>query len=108
MDEMKHADALIERILYLDGVPNMQRLSPVKVGTDPIEQHRLDLAVEVDAVQRFNQAIALSREHGDNGTREMLAEMLTSEEKAIDWIEAQLGIVDQIGKEAYLAEQIHA
>ena len=107
MDEMRHADRVIDRILYLDGVPNMQRLFPVKVGTDPLEQHRLDLEVEVDAAERMNRAIALAREKGDNGTRELLEDMLKSEEHAIDWLEAQLGIVEQIGVERYLAQQIH-
>ena len=107
LDEMKHADSLIERILYLDGVPNMQRLGSVKVGEDPVEQHRLDLAVEVDAVQRLNKTIALCRDQGDNGTRQLLEDLLKSEEEAVDWLEAQLGIIEEIGKAAYLAEQIH-
>ncbi len=105
--EMKDADALIERILYLEGVPNMQRYSPVRVGEDPIEQHRLDLAVETEAIARLNKAIALCRDKADNGTREMLEEILEGEEESADWLEAQLHIVGEIGKEAYLAEQIH-
>jgi bacterioferritin len=107
IDEMKDADHVIARILYFDGVPNMQRLSPVQVGEDPIEQHRLDLTVEVSAVERLNRGIALCREKGDNGSREMLEDILTGEEESVDWLEAQLHIVDEIGKEAYLAEQIH-
>jgi bacterioferritin len=105
--EMKDADEVIERILYLEGVPNMQRLSPVKVGEDPIEQHKLDLALEKDAVERLNKGIALCVGKGDNGTRELLEKILTGEEKSIDWLEAQLHIVGEIGKERYLAEQIH-
>ena len=70
--EMKDADAVIERILYLEGVPNMQRLNPVRVGEDPIEQHRLDLALETEAIVRLNAGIALCREKGDNGSRELL------------------------------------
>ncbi|MBW2398771.1 MAG: bacterioferritin [Deltaproteobacteria bacterium] len=105
--EMKHADNVIERILYFDGVPNMQRMNPVRVGEDPIEQHRLDLALETDAIERLNKAIALCREKGDNGTREMLEEILQGEEEGADWLEAQLHIVKEIGKENYLAEQIH-
>jgi bacterioferritin len=108
LDEMKHAQSLIERILYLDGVPNMQRLGPVRVGEDPVEQHRLDLAVEVEAIKRLNDAIALCREKGDNGSRELLESILEGEEEGADWLEAQLHIVDEIGKEQYLAEQIHA
>jgi len=108
LDEMKHAQSLIERILYLDGVPNMQRLGPVRVGENPIEQHRLDLAVEVEAIKRLNDAIALCREKGDNGSRELLENILEGEEEGADWLEAQLHIVEQIGEEQYLAEQIHA
>ena len=107
IDEMKDANAVIERILYFDGTPNMQRLNPVRVGEDPIEQHKVDLALETEAIERLNKAIALCREKGDNGTREMLEGILKGEEHAADWLEGQLHIVGQIGKEAYLAEQIH-
>jgi bacterioferritin len=106
IDEMKDADKLIERILFLDGVPNMQRLSPVRVGEDPIEQHKLDLAMEIEAVQRYNRAIALAREKGDNGTRALLEDALKGEEHSVDWLEAQLHVVSEIGKERYLAEQL--
>ncbi len=105
--EMNDADAVIARILYFDGVPNMQRLSPVRVGEDPIEQHKLDLELETEAIDRLNRAIALCREKGDNGSRELLEHILEGEEESADWLEAQLHIVDEIGKEAYLAEQIH-
>jgi bacterioferritin len=105
--EMKDADALIERILFLDGVPNMQRLNPVRVGEDAVEQHRLDLALETEAIKRLNDAIALCREKGDNGTRHLLEHILEGEEEGADWLEAQLHIVDEIGAERYLAEQIH-
>jgi bacterioferritin len=107
VDEMKHANTVIERILYLDGVPNMQRLSPVRVGENPIEQHKLDLAVETEAIDRLNRCIALCREKGDNGSREILESILEDEEEGADWLEAQLHIVDEIGPERYLAEQIH-
>ena len=105
--EMKDADAVIERILYLDGVPNMQRYNPVRVGEDAVEQHKLDLALETEAIERLNKAIALCREKGDNGSRELLESILKGEEEGADWLEAQLHIVDEIGKERYLAEQIH-
>jgi len=107
IDEMKDADAIIERILYFDGIPNMQRMNPVRVGENPIEQHKLDLAVETEAIARLNKAIALCREKADNGTRELLEDILKGEEHAADWLEAQLHIVDEIGAPAYLAEQIH-
>jgi bacterioferritin len=105
--EMKDADRLIERVLYLEGVPNMQRLNPVRVGEDPIEQHRLDLAAETESIKRLNGAIALCREKGDNGTRHMLEEMLRGAESSADWLQAQLHLVEELGKERYLAEQIH-
>jgi len=106
--EMKDADAVIDRILYLDGVPNMQRLNPVRVGEDPIEQHKLDLALERDAIERLNKGIAVCAGKGDNGTRELLEKILVGEEAGADWLESQLHIVGEIGKERYLAEQIHA
>jgi len=104
---MKDADKVIERVLYLDGVPNMQRMGPVRVGEDPIEQHKLDLGVETEAIKRLNDAIALCREKGDNGTRELLEVILEGEEEGADWLESQLHIVGEIGKERYLAEMIH-
>jgi bacterioferritin len=107
IEEMKHADRVIERILFLEGIPNMQRLDPVRAGENPIEQHRLDLEVEVRAQKFLNEAIALAREQADNGSRELLEGILTNEEESIDWLEAQLHIVEEIGAAAYLAEQIH-
>ena len=106
IDEMKDADHVIERILFLDGVPNMQRLFPVRVGEDPIEQHRLDLALETEAVGRYNKAIAIARDKGDNGTRALLEQLLRGEEHSVDWLESQLNVIEQIGKERYLAEQL--
>ena len=107
IEEMKHADNVIERILFFDGVPNMQRMNPVRVGENPIEQHELDLALELEAVKRLNDGIALAREKGDNGTRELLESILVDEEEGIDWLEAQLHLVQEIGREAYLSEMIN-
>jgi len=107
IDEMKDADKLIHRILYLDGVPNMQRLNPVRVGEDAVEQHRLDLALETEAIQRLNDAIELARTKGDAGTRELLEDVLEGEEESADWLETQLHLVEELGKERYLAEQLH-
>jgi bacterioferritin len=106
IEEMKDAEKLIDRILFLDGVPNMQRMNPIKVGEDPIEQHRADLAIELEAVARLNKAIALCRDKNDSGTRELLEHILKGEEDSIDWLEAQLHVVQDIGKERYLAEQL--
>ncbi len=107
IDEMKDADKVIDRILYLDGIPNMQRLNPVRVGETITEMHTVDLALEVGAVARLNKAIAAARDAGDNGTRMMLEDILTGEEHAVDHLEAQLGIIETIGEAAYLAEHIH-
>jgi bacterioferritin len=106
IEEMKHADIIISRILFLEGVPNMQRYFPVKVGEDAIEQHRLDLQVEYDAVKRLNAGITLCRDKGDNGTRELLEMILQQEEEGIDWLEAQLHLVEIVGRERYLTEQM--
>jgi len=107
VSEMKHANAVIERILYLEGIPNMQRLNPVRVGEDPVEQHRNDLALEVEAIARLNKAIALCVAKGDNGTRELLAAILKNEEEGADFLETQLHLIEEVGKAKYLAEQMH-
>jgi bacterioferritin len=106
IEEMKHADKLIERILYLDGIPNLQRLGPVRVGQEPIEMHKVDLALEQEAVARLNKAIVLCLDKRDAGTREILEHVLGEEEDSIDWLEAQLKIVADIGRERYLSEQL--
>ncbi len=105
--EMKHADELIERILFLEGTPNVQRLDPVRVGEEPVEQLELQLLTEKESVERLNRVIGQARDKADNGTRELLEDLLTSEEDAIDWLEAQLHLVQQVGRERYLAEQIN-
>ena len=107
IDEMKHAERLIERILYFEGVPNMQRLFPVRVGETVPEQFDVDLQLEYTAVERFNRGIALAVERGDNGTRELLAEILVSEEEHVDWLETQQETIRQIGLEQYLSQQLH-
>lgn len=106
IEEMKHADSLIERLLFLEGVPNMQRLNPVRVGEDAIEQHQLDLALEVEAVERINRGIQLALDKHDAGTRELLEHILQQEEESVDWHEAQLHLVNEIGREHYLAQQL--
>lgn len=107
IEEMKHADDLIERILFLEGLPNMQRLAKLKVGESVPEQFKVDHALELDAVARLNKAIELAVEVHDNGTRELLEEILTSEEAHIDWLEAQMELIKQVGEQNYLSEQIH-
>jgi bacterioferritin len=106
IEEMRHADKVIERILYLGGVPNMQRLSPVRVGEEPIEMHKLDLTLELEAVARLNRAIQLCLSKNDGGTRDLLERLLAEEEDAIDWLEAQLHQLADMGRENYLAQQL--
>ncbi len=106
MDEMRDAEKLIERILYLDGVPNLQRYGTVGVGETVPEQYELDLATEVAAVERYNRGIALAVAKGDNGTRELLEDLLTDEEEHLDWIETQQRVIAEIGLENYLSEQL--
>lgn len=106
MGEMKHAQDVIDRILYLDGVPNMQKYMKINVGQTVTEQHQFDLSVEKDAVDRLNKGIELCRAQGDNGTRLLLEQILADEEGHIDWLEAQLLQIQQIGLPNYLAQQI--
>ncbi len=106
--EMKDAEALIDRILYLEGAPNLQRLGSVMVGENVPEQLRLDLEVEREAIARLNRAIAACVEEGDNGTRELLEEILEGEESHADWLETQLHLIGELGEAHYLAQQLHA
>jgi len=107
IDEMKHAEALMERILYLDGMPTMNELFPLRIGRNVKEQIENDLALELDAIPRLNDGIALAVKVGDNGTRELLTKILTDEEHHVDYLEAQLHIIQEIGLDNYLAQQIH-
>jgi bacterioferritin len=106
IEEMRHAQEVIDRILYFDGVPNMQKYMKINVGKTVPEQFKLDVAVEYDAVARLNKGIELARAQGDNGTRALLETILKDEEGHIDWLEAQLGIVEEIGAQNYLAQQM--
>lgn len=103
--EMKDADALIERILYLEGLPNLQRLNHVGVGESIPEQLALALELKDAAVERYNRGVALSRGLGDNGTRHLLEDILREEEEHLDWIEAQQRILRDIDTERYLLLQ---
>jgi bacterioferritin len=106
LEQMKHADKLVERILFLEGVPNLQRLGKINVGQTVPEQFKLDLAVEYDAVKRINEGIEVCRTKGDGGSRELLEQMLRDEEEHVNWLEAQQQLLKQIGEQGYLAEQI--
>jgi bacterioferritin len=106
IDEMKHAESLIGRILFLEGSPTVSDLSPIKIGSDVEAQLKNDLAGELGAVKDYNADIALAVEVGDNGTREMLEGFLKDEEEHVDWLEAQLDQIAQMGIQNYLVEQI--
>jgi bacterioferritin len=106
LGEMKHADRLVERILYLEGMPNLQKLGKVNVGQTVKEQFRLDLEVEKAAIKALNAGIETSRSLGDNGTRELLESILEGEEEHANWLEAQLTLIEQVGEANYLAQQI--
>jgi bacterioferritin len=106
IDEMRHAEKLIRRILFLDGKPIVNELSPITIGADVGAQLRNDLAAELGAVTAYNDVIRLAAEVGDNGTRELLEEILADEEDHIDWLEAQLDQIEQMGIQNYLVEQI--
>jgi bacterioferritin len=104
--EMKHAEEVIERILFLDGIPNMQRLGKINIGESVPEMLRLDLGLEMDAVAHLNKQIVTCNELDDNNTRHLLEEILEDEEEHVDWIESQLSLIEQVGVQNYLAAQI--
>lgn len=106
MEEMRHADRLIERILYLEGLPNVQKLGKVNVGQTVPEQFRLDLEVEKSAIKALNAGVETCRSLGDNGSRHLLEDILRESEEHANWLEAQLTLIQQAGEGAYLAEQI--
>ncbi len=105
VEEMKHAEKHIARILFLEGMPIVNKLNKMHIGESVEAQLRNDREAEAGAVQAYNEAIRLAVEVGDNGTREMLAEILRQEEAHIDWIEAQLDQIKHMGLQAYLSEQ---
>ena len=106
IDEMKDADVLVERILYLDGMPNLQTIDKLHVGENPPEKLAAALELERQAITRLNAGIAKATEVGDNGTRDLLASILSGEEGHADWLESQLTLIEQIGEANYLAQQI--
>ncbi len=106
VDEMKHAEHLIDRILFLEGVPNVQKLNKVMIGESVEEQLKLDLDVEHGAVKRLNDGIIVCREVRDGGSEELLMEILEGDEEHVDWLETQLDLISKVGAQAYLAEQL--
>ncbi|CUU53532.1 bacterioferritin [Frankia sp. CcI49] len=107
IDEMRHADALIERVLYLDGLPNLQRLHSLRIGETVPEQLETDRSQEDEAVELLRGGIALCRSKNDVGSAVLLEKILVSEEEHIDWLDAQLTLIEQLGATNYLTQQIH-
>ncbi|MGH9001424.1 MAG: bacterioferritin [Acidimicrobiia bacterium] len=105
--EMKHADKVIERILFLEGVPNMQRLGSVRVGETVPEQFSVDLSLESEHVGRLNRCVETCKAEGDNGSRLLLEEILEESEDHVDWLETQIALVAKLGEELYLSTQVH-
>jgi len=108
IDEMKHADAVIERILYLGGLPNLQRLWHLRIGETVPEQIASDLALENEAIPRLQAGVASLRAAGDVGSALLLEGILRAEEEHKDWLEMQQDLIEQIGLQNYLAQQMHA
>jgi bacterioferritin len=106
MEEMRDSEELIDRILYLEGHPNLQRLGVVRVGETAVEQIQLAVELERTAVRNLDGYVARCVELGDQGTREFLAAMIAEEERHVDWWETQLATIEQIGEPFYLAQQV--
>ncbi|GLR14901.1 bacterioferritin [Chitinimonas prasina] len=106
IDEMKHADALIERILFLEGLPNLQELGKIYIGEDVKEALQCDLKLEMEAIPLLKEAIAHCEKVHDYISRELFEHILESEEEHVDWLETNLGLIEQIGYQNYLQSQI--
>jgi bacterioferritin len=106
MDEMKHAEQLVDRIVYFDGIPNLNKIGRVKVGKDVPEQFELALGLETGQLERINGAIDICDDANDDGTRLLLEPMVTAGESSIDWLETQLAAIEALGEANYLAQQL--
>ena len=107
IDELAHAEALMERILFLRATPNMTDLSPIKECNDAKEQLESDLALEMEAVERLNTAVKIATQAGDNVSMQLFSKILADEDHHVDYLESQLHIIGEIGLDNYLAQQIH-
>lgn len=107
IDEMKHAQSLVDRVLFLEGIPNLQKLDPLNIGESVQEQLKCDLEIEQQAIPRLKDGIALCNKAGDHVTREMLEHILVDEERHVDWLESQLQLIQDVGLQNYLAQQIN-
>ena len=108
VDEMKHADSLIERTLFLEGLPNLQELGKLHIGENPKEMLECDLKLEMEATPLLREAIAYAESISDFVSRELFENILESEEEHIDWLETQLELINKVGMENYLQEQMHS
>jgi bacterioferritin len=106
IEEMRHAESLMERILYLDGTPTMHELFPLRIGRNVKEQLQNDLQLEYEAVARLNKGVQTCVDANDNGSRELIVKILQDEEHHVDYLEAQLNVIQEIGIENYLAQQL--
>jgi bacterioferritin len=106
IDEMRHAEAIMERLLFLDGVPNMTEPMQLSIGANVQAQLDSDLKLELAAVVMYNEGVKLARDQGDNASRELFERLLKNEEEHVDWLEAQLHQIKEMGYERYLGQQI--
>lgn len=106
IDEMKHADQLIERILFLEGLPNLQDLGALRIGENTKEMLSCDLALEMDAIPDLRDGIQYCEEVRDFISRDLLQDILESEEEHVDWLETQLGLIDKMGMENFVQAQV--
>jgi bacterioferritin len=106
IDEMKHAEKLITRILFLEGIPVVSHLEKISIGSDVAAQHKNDMNSEIETITMYNNGIKLAAEVGDSGTRELLESILKDEEVHLDWLEAQISQISQMGIQNYLADQL--
>jgi bacterioferritin len=107
IEEMRHAEVVLERILFFDGAPNVGDMFKLRIGKNVKEQLTNDLALELEAIPRLNQAIAKAVEVGDNGSRDLFEKILADEEEHVDYLEAQLHVIEEIGLDNYLSRQMH-
>ena len=106
IDEMKHADILMERILFLEGLPNLQDLGKLRIGENVEEMLRCDLAMELDAIPDLRDGVEYCESVRDYVSRDLFQEILDSEEEHVDWLETQIGLIEQVGEQNYLQSQI--
>lgn len=106
IEEMQHAEVLIKRILFLEAIPNLREMFPLRIGKNVKEQFENDLALELEAIPRLNAAINNAVAKGDNGSRDLFEKILVDEEKHVDWLEAQIDMIEQMGLGVYLSQQM--